>query len=69
MFLKHRKTPALESLVNELAGLSGHFEEHLWTTSSEVNTINFPGYQNYSFEWAKKNFATICIDSCTLQLC
>ena len=35
----HRKTPTLESLFNTVGGLSGHFEEHLWTTASVANTI------------------------------
>ena len=40
MFLKfrkfHRKTPALESLFNEVAGLKTYFEEHLRQTASSI---------------------------------
>ena len=43
----HGKAPALESLFNKVAGLLGHFEEHLWT-ASVANTINS---QNFIILW------------------
>ena len=64
----HRKTPALEFLFYKVAGLLHHFEEHLWT-ASVANTISSQNFIIIRLKELKFYFATICIESCNLQLC
>ena len=60
----------MESLFSkEVAGLLCHFEEHLGTTASVANSINSQNFMVIHLKQQKLYFATISIESCSLQLC